>query len=123
MHCTEKETSTKITITLQKLHVQADQALIKLHRVRRLTASKKVLSMSYNALSYLRKESLDIFNRIQSIEEDVSFVRQVNKAYPGVPIVRAWSYIHDHCIYVDINPISQPALWRLVYRPSNRKLR
>jgi tRNA A64-2'-O-ribosylphosphate transferase len=47
--------------------------------------------MNSDALSYLRKESLDIFNRIQSIEEDVSFVRQVNNAYPGVPIIRAQS--------------------------------
>ena len=60
--------------------------------------------MSSNVLSYLRKESLDIFNRIQSIEEDISFVRQVNKAYPGIPIIRAQSQLHDHCIYVDTNP-------------------
>ena len=45
--------------------------------------------MNSNPLSYLRKESLDIFNRIQSIEEDISFIRQVNQAYPGVPIIRA----------------------------------
>lgn len=50
-----------------------------------------VITMTSNALSYLRKESLDIFNRIHSIEEDISFVRQVNQAYPGVPIIRAQS--------------------------------
>lgn len=48
---------------------------------------------SSNPLSYLRKESLDIFNRLLSIEEDISFVRQVNQAYPGVLIIRAQSYV------------------------------
>ena len=46
------------------------------------------MSSNINSLSYIRKESLDIFNRIQSIEEDGSFVRHVKQAYPGVPIIR-----------------------------------
>lgn len=39
-------------------------------------------------LSYLRKESLDIFNRLHSIEEDIAFVSQVRNAYPTIPLLR-----------------------------------
>ncbi|KAI0326344.1 initiator tRNA phosphoribosyl transferase [Cubamyces sp. BRFM 1775] len=38
------------------------------------------------ALAYVRKESLDIYNRLHSIHEDVQFVQQVRKAYPKLPI-------------------------------------
>lgn len=40
------------------------------------------------ALNELRKESLDVYNRLHSIEEDISFVNEVHKAYPGFPILR-----------------------------------
>ena len=40
------------------------------------------------ALAYVRKESLDIFNRLHSIAEDVHFVREVHQAYPELPILR-----------------------------------
>lgn len=40
------------------------------------------------ALAYIRKESLDIFNRLHSISEDVSFVNEVHKVYPDIPILR-----------------------------------
>ncbi|KAI1791152.1 initiator tRNA phosphoribosyl transferase [Ganoderma leucocontextum] len=39
------------------------------------------------ALAYVRKESLDIFNRIHSVQEDIRFVGQVHEAYPGLPIL------------------------------------
>ncbi|KAI0369025.1 initiator tRNA phosphoribosyl transferase [Pilatotrama ljubarskyi] len=39
------------------------------------------------ALAYVRKESLDIFNRLHSILEDVQFVQQVHEAYPNLPIL------------------------------------
>ncbi|KAM5543053.1 hypothetical protein V8D89_003437 [Ganoderma adspersum] len=39
------------------------------------------------ALAYVRKESLDIFNRIHSVKEDVGFVVQVHRAYPELPIL------------------------------------
>ena len=42
-----------------------------------------------NALSYLRRESVDLFNRLHSIEEDVTFVNRVRKAYPEIPILRS----------------------------------
>jgi len=41
-----------------------------------------------NPFSELRKESLDVFNRLHSIEEDVAFVNQVNDAYPDLALVR-----------------------------------
>ena len=40
------------------------------------------------ALSYLRRESLDIYNRLHSIEEDVKFVNQVRQAYPSFAFLR-----------------------------------
>ncbi|KAI0827991.1 initiator tRNA phosphoribosyl transferase [Trametes gibbosa] len=39
------------------------------------------------ALAYVRKESLDIYNRLHSIAEDVHFIQQVHEAYPEVPIL------------------------------------
>ncbi|KAJ7655636.1 initiator tRNA phosphoribosyl transferase-domain-containing protein [Mycena polygramma] len=42
-----------------------------------------------DALAFLRKESLDLFNRLHSIAEDVAFVNQVHAAYPNIPILRA----------------------------------
>ena len=45
------------------------------------------------ALAYVRKESLDIFNRIHSVKEDVGFVGQVHRAYPELPIIRTSSLI------------------------------
>ncbi|KAF8199530.1 initiator tRNA phosphoribosyl transferase [Pholiota molesta] len=46
-----------------------------------------LLNSSENAFAYLRKESLDIYNRLHSIEEDVVFVEQVHKAYPNIPLL------------------------------------
>ncbi|KAJ7655632.1 initiator tRNA phosphoribosyl transferase-domain-containing protein [Mycena polygramma] len=40
-----------------------------------------------DALAFLRKESLDLFNRLHSIAEDVAFVNQVHAAYPNIPIL------------------------------------
>lgn len=39
-------------------------------------------------LAHIRKESLDIYNRIHSISEDAQFVNEVNRAYPDLPLVR-----------------------------------
>ncbi|KAJ7574562.1 tRNA A64-2'-O-ribosylphosphate transferase [Mycena floridula] len=41
----------------------------------------------HNALEYLRKEALDIYNRLHSIEEDILFVSQVAKAYPEIALL------------------------------------
>lgn len=43
-----------------------------------------------DALAYVRKESLDIYNRLHSIAEDVHFVQQVHEAYPDIPILRMY---------------------------------
>ena len=37
----------------------------------------------------IRKESLDIYNRVHSIAEDALFVEQVAEHYNGYPIIRA----------------------------------
>jgi tRNA A64-2'-O-ribosylphosphate transferase len=41
------------------------------------------------AFAFLRKESLDLFNRLHSIDEDVAFVNQAHAAYPDIPILGA----------------------------------
>lgn len=41
-----------------------------------------------SALHHLRKESLDIYNRLHSIAEDIEFVKSVRAAYPHLPILR-----------------------------------
>ncbi|KAF8271045.1 tRNA A64-2'-O-ribosylphosphate transferase [Lactarius quietus] len=40
-----------------------------------------------SALAYIRRESLDIYNRIQSIGADIAFVDQVRAAYPALPLM------------------------------------
>ena len=45
------------------------------------------------ALAYVRKESLDIFNRIHSVKEDVRFVGHTHEAYPELPILRMFFLI------------------------------
>ena len=40
------------------------------------------------ALAYMRKESLDIYNRLHSVQEDVRFVGRIHEAYPDLPIIR-----------------------------------
>ncbi|KAI0724161.1 tRNA A64-2'-O-ribosylphosphate transferase [Fomitopsis betulina] len=40
-----------------------------------------------SALHHLRKESLDIYNRLHSIAEDIEFVKSVRAAYPHLPIL------------------------------------
>jgi len=46
-------------------------------------------SGSTDALSYLRKETLDIYNRLHSVEEDIDFVQQIHDAYPDTPLLRS----------------------------------
>jgi hypothetical protein len=45
-------------------------------------------------LAFLRRESLDIYNRIHSIAEDVEFVNQVCKHYSDYPVVRECNLPH-----------------------------
>jgi hypothetical protein len=39
------------------------------------------------AFKAIRKESLDAFNRLHSIDEDASFVSSIAHAYPSLPVV------------------------------------
>lgn len=49
------------------------------------------------ALSHLRKESLDLYNRIHSIFEDVAFVNEVRASYPQLPVIREYAvWLSDH---------------------------
>ncbi|KAI9441515.1 initiator tRNA phosphoribosyl transferase [Lactarius indigo] len=40
-----------------------------------------------SAFAYIRRESLDIYNRIQSIGADIAFINQVRVAYPALPLI------------------------------------
>lgn len=40
------------------------------------------------ALAHIRKESLDLYNRVRSITEDCEFVKAVRIAYQDLPLVR-----------------------------------
>lgn len=45
----------------------------------------------HGALAHLRKESLDVYNRLHSIAEDAEFVREVCSMFErdgGIPVVR-----------------------------------
>jgi hypothetical protein len=41
-----------------------------------------------SARAHIRRESLDIYNRLHSIKADVAFVNQVRAAYPSFPLIR-----------------------------------
>ena len=47
-----------------------------------------------SALAYIRRESLDIYNRVQSIGADNAFVDQVRAAYPALPLIRSVVQLH-----------------------------
>ncbi|KAJ3515773.1 hypothetical protein NMY22_g14359 [Coprinellus aureogranulatus] len=56
------------------------------------------MAQDLNPFSEIRKESLDIYNRLHSIEEDVEFVNSVHDAYPDLPLIR-----HEHPCILQIN--------------------
>ena len=41
-----------------------------------------------SARAYIRRESLDIYNRLHSINADIAFVNEVCTAYPLFPLIR-----------------------------------
>lgn len=47
----------------------------------------KVLGRNHE-FALVRKESMDIYNRLHSIASDIEFVRRVREAYPDMCIVR-----------------------------------
>ncbi|KAF9012558.1 initiator tRNA phosphoribosyl transferase [Cyathus striatus] len=44
-------------------------------------------NIKHIALDLIRKESLDIYNRLHSVIEDVTFVQQVHEAYSDIPLL------------------------------------
>ena len=44
-----------------------------------------------SARAHIRRESLDIYNRLHSIQADIAFVNQVRAAYPSFPLIRTAS--------------------------------
>ncbi|PFH45595.1 hypothetical protein AMATHDRAFT_158622 [Amanita thiersii Skay4041] len=62
-------------------------------------------SLDQDTFAYLRKESLDIFNRLHSIAEDVLFVEQVHETYPHLPLLpnlRCGAWYTDPSISEDV---------------------
>ena len=50
------------------------------------------------ALAHIRRESLDLYNRIHSIDEDCGFVQAVSEAYKELPLVRKLNSISERCV-------------------------
>ena len=74
-------------------------------------------NISAEALAHIRKESLDLYNRLHSIEEDISFVDSVRRAYPSQAFLREIQlFITDHCTLTASFFSSQFAMWCLVHR-------
>jgi Rit1 N-terminal domain len=44
-----------------------------------------------SARAHIRRESLDIYNRLHSIQADIAFVNEVRAAYPSFPLIRTAS--------------------------------
>ena len=55
-----------------------------------------------SALVQIRRESLDIYNRLHSIEEDIAFVNLVHDIYVDLPLIR--EYASFQCMLADIDP-------------------
>jgi tRNA A64-2'-O-ribosylphosphate transferase len=73
-------------------------------------------SLEASALAHIRRESLDIYNRLRSIEADIIFVNQVGAAYPAFPLIRtASTSLHFEFPYNKFYD-SEPPLWGLVLR-------
>ena len=47
------------------------------------------------ALAHLRRESLDIYNRLHSIDEDVAFVNHVHSVFPEFALIRTSLNVYD----------------------------
>lgn len=84
------------------------------------------------AFAHLRKESLDIYNRIHSIQEDIAFVDTVREAYPTLTMLREYvpplflfmyfmSFLLALCLFAFVHGSSESEVWRLVYRSCARR--
>ena len=51
------------------------------------------------ALAHIRRESLDLYNRLHSIAEDVEFVNTVVNAYPDLPVLRESLLLTVHRLF------------------------
>ena len=74
-------------------------------------------------LTYIRRESLDVYNRLHSIAEDVEFVNLVHEAYPNLPLLRKSNRFVLHLSQIrrliDQSKGSEFAMRGLVYRSKN----
>jgi hypothetical protein len=61
------------------------------HQLYPFTLSRLNMSLqpgASSALAQIRRESLDMFNRLHSIEEDIAFVNLVRGIYVDLPLIR-----------------------------------
>lgn len=63
--------------------------------ITRFSCKKVMSTLPYDKkeLAEIRKESLDIYNRIHSVAEDLLFVEKVAKHYNDYPIIRATHFL------------------------------
>lgn len=78
-------------------------------------------TLEASALAHIRRESLDIYNRLRSIEADIAFVNQVRAAYPALPLIRTAASFHFK-FPSDKFHDSEPPLRRVVLRSCHRTL-
>ena len=83
-------------------------------------------TLEASARAHIRRESLDIYNRLRSIQADIAFVNQVRAAYPAFPLIRtaASSVLVFYPPFHLTNLVnSKPPLWSLVHRSRHRTSR
>lgn len=77
------------------------------------------MPQEFNPFSELRKESLDIYNRLHSIQEDVSFVNTIHEAYPNLPLIRQSSSSFSRSRLPKTFECSKSTMWSMVHRSSD----
>jgi hypothetical protein len=60
-----------------------------------------------SALAQIRRESLDMYNRLHSIAEDVAFVNLVHGMYAGLPLMREYASLDCRCRPTEVHSDQQ----------------
>ena len=61
-------------------------------------------TLESSARAHIRRESLDIYNRLHSIQADIAFVNQERAAYPSFPLIRTASLLPSNTFPLTTNP-------------------
>ena len=74
------------------------------------------------AIAYIRRESLDIYNRLHSIAEDIAFVALVHGTYRDLPLLREYPSVNTFQLMSASTDTSKFTVWCLVHRSCYREL-